>query len=119
MPTRYCMQSHWFSRFALVSSLLALAGCATPNLFKSSSKEEFPKSGPRNPVIRILGMWQAADGMALNKSMRGFSGQLLFFTQNNDLAAEVNGDVQIYVFDDQGTSDEQATPFQQCKYDAG
>jgi hypothetical protein len=109
------MTTHWLSRFAAATMLIALAGCAMPNVFKLS-KDTAPKEGPRNPVIRILGMWQAADGMAMNKSSRGFAGQLLFFSQGSDLAVQVDGDVQIYVFDDQGTPDEQATPFQQCRY---
>src|SRR5438552_2095274 len=106
-----------FSRLAVVGSILALAGCATPGLFKMS-KDDFPKAGPKNPVIRILGLWEPAEGMAMNKSSRGFSAQILFFSQNSDLAAQVDGDVRIYVFDDQGEPDDQAMPFHQFDYSA-
>ena len=98
-------------------AILASAGCAMPELFKFT-KEDFPKAGPRNPVIRILGLWEPAEGMAMNKSSRGFSAQILFFSHKSDLAAQVDGDVRIYVFDDQGTQEEQAVPFQECNYTA-
>jgi hypothetical protein len=97
--------------------LLALAGCATPGFFKLS-KAKSPKTGPKNPVIRILGMWEAADGIAHGKSTRGFSGQILFFGQNSDMPAQVDGDVRIYVFDDQGTPEQQVEAFHTFDFDA-
>lgn len=111
------MMNQWPSRITAASVLLALAGCAMPNVFKFS-KDESPKAGPRNPVVRILGMWQAAEGMAQNKSTRGFSAQILFFSQSSDLPAQVDGDVRIYVFDDQGSTEDQAMPFHQEYYSA-
>src|SRR5579863_4518261 len=100
-----------------VSAILALAGCAMPNVFKLS-KDDVPKAGPRNPVIRILGMWEPAEGMLKGKSTRGFSSNIMFFSQNSDLAAEVEGDVVIYVFDDQGTAEDQAIPFAEYRIEA-
>ena len=111
------MMTRWRSRLTSAYLLLILAGCATPGLFKLS-KDEFPKTGPKNPVIRILGMWQAAEGMAMNRTLRGFSAQILFFSQNSDLAAQVDGDVRIYVFDDQGSPEDQAMPFHEFNYTA-
>src|SRR5580658_9561753 len=78
---RYLMTTRWVSRLAAASALLTLAGCATPGLFKLS-KDEFPKSGPKNPVIRVLGLWQPTEGLSGNKQSRGFSAQVLFFCQN-------------------------------------
>jgi hypothetical protein len=97
--------------------LLMLAGCASPGFFKLS-KGRFPKTGLKNPVRRILGMWEPAEGMAFGKSCRGFSGQILFFSQNSNLPAQVDGDVRIYVFDDQGTPEEQAVPIHEFEYPA-
>lgn len=111
------MKTPWLSRLAAASVLLALAGCAMPGVFKLS-KNDTPQAGPKNPVVRILGMWQAAEGMSQNKSTRGFSAQILFFSQNSDVAAQVDGDVRIYVFDDQGAPEEQAMPFHQFDYPA-
>ena len=111
------MMIRWLSQLAAACMLLTLAGCAMPGLFKLS-KDDFPKTGSQNPVIRILGMWQAAEGMAMNRTLRGFSAQILFFSQNSDLAAQVDGDVRIYVFDDQGSPEDQAMPFHEFNYTA-
>lgn len=107
----------WMRSIAAACVLLILAGCATPGFFKLS-KEKFPKTGPKNPVIRILGMWEPAEGMAYGKSCRGFNAQILFFGQNSDTPAQVDGDVRIYVFDDQGTPEQQAMAFHEFDYPA-
>ncbi len=105
-------------RFAVVFALLILAGCASPGFFKFS-KPDFPKTGLKNPVIRILGMWEPAEGIFDNKSCRGFSAQILFFGQNGDLPAQVDGDVLIYVFDDQqGPTEDRAMPIRKFEYPA-
>ncbi len=99
------------SPIVALSAVLALAGCAMPNVFKLS-KDDVPKAGPRNPVVRILGMWEPGEAMLDGKSIRGFSSQLLFFSHNSDQAALVDGDLVVYVFDDVGTSEEQAIPME-------
>jgi len=111
------MNSRSIAPLALIFVLVNLAGCATTNFFKFS-KDHFPKTGPKNPVVRILGLWQVAEGLWDGKTMRGFSGQILFFGQESDLPAQVDGDVRIYVFDDQGSADEQALPVRQFDYPA-
>src|SRR4029077_4333933 len=103
------MMTRWVSRFAAAAVLLTLAGCAAPGLFKFS-KDEFPKSGPKNPVVRVLGLWQPTEGISGNKQSRGFSAQVLFFSQNIDIPAQVDGEVRVYVFDDQGPPEEVAKP---------
>jgi len=105
-------------RIVAVAATFALAGCAMPDVFKLSSKDDVPKAGPKNPVIRILGLWEPAEGTLQGKSTRGFSSQIMFFSQNSDLAAEVDGDVVIYVFDDYGTAEEQAIPFDEYRIEA-
>jgi hypothetical protein len=105
------------SRVAVACMLLVFAGCASPGFLKWS-KSEFPKTGPKNPVARILGLWEPAEGMAMGKSCRGFSAQIMFFGQAGDVPAQVDGDVRIYVFDDQGTEEERALPIHQFDYPA-
>jgi hypothetical protein len=80
------------------------------------SKRSFTKAGPKNRVLRILGLWEPAEGMSGGKSCRGFSAQILFFAQNGDVPVQVDGDVRIYVFDDQGTEDERAMPLHEFNY---
>src|SRR5262245_50132636 len=102
--------------FALL--LVAPAGCATSGLLKTS-KSDVPKSGPKNPVIRILGVWEPAMGPGLEeKTTRGCLGQIYFFSQGSDLAAMVDGDVRVYVFDDEGSAEEQTKPLHEVNFPA-
>jgi hypothetical protein len=104
------MQLNSIARLLIAGLVCSLAGCATPSLFKMS-KDDYPKAGPKNPVVRIVGMWQPSMGVGLkDKTCRGFSGQVFFFTQDSEIPAKVDGDVKFYVFDDQGTPDEQVKP---------
>src|SRR5262249_41391086 len=83
------------------------------------AKTDFPKSGPKNPVIRILGVWEPATGIGLdNKTTRGFSGQIYFFTQGSELAAAVDGDVRVYVFVDEGRPEDQMLELDEDNFDA-
>src|SRR5579872_5219778 len=104
-------------RPALVCLLACLTGCASLGAL-NLSREEFPKSGPKNPVVRIVGIWQAADGVSGNHASRGFSGQILFFDSDTKLPAQVDGEVLVYVFDDQGSAEEQIKPIHEFKYPA-
>ncbi|MBS0264808.1 MAG: hypothetical protein JSS02_22930 [Planctomycetes bacterium] len=104
-------------RLATALLLLTLAGCSNSGLFKFA-KHQFPKTGQKNPVIRVLGIWEPASGMNQGKTCRGFSAQIMFFGQNSDTPAQVDGDVRIYVFDDQGDEEEQAQPIHQFDYPA-
>jgi hypothetical protein len=89
--------------------LAGITGCASPGLFKFS-KNDFPKAGPKHPVSQIVGVWQPAMGTFENRTTRGFSGQILFFDQGNPQPIQVDGDVRIYVFDDQGSPEQQIIP---------
>jgi hypothetical protein len=111
------MKNTWMAKFALMWAVSGLAGCAAPGFLKIS-KDDFPKAGPKDPVVRIVGIWQPAMGPGLeNKSSRGFSGQILFFGQG-DRPVQVDGDVKIYVFDDCGTPEEQAKPISDHNFPA-
>jgi hypothetical protein len=101
------MSTQWLSRLVAAPLLLVLAGCASTGLFKTS-KDQFPKDSPKNPIIRIVALWQPTEGLSGNKKSRGFTGQIYFFSQNGDIPARADGDVRIYVFDDQGTPEQNA-----------
>jgi hypothetical protein len=56
-------------------------------------------------------IWQPADGRGLDDlPARGFAGQIVFLTANSATPVAVEGDVTIYLFDDQGTPQERSRP---------
>jgi len=70
-----------------------------------------PQEGPNNPVVKVLSIWQPASGVdPEGKSARGFAGQIMFFTGKEQAISIVGGGVKIYVFDDQGSVEEQVKP---------
>jgi hypothetical protein len=80
-------------------------------------KREHTVASAANPVARILCFWEPSEGLGVDgRPTRGFAGQLLFMTNGGAMPAEVNGDVRIYVFDDQGTYEEQARPIHQFDF---
>ncbi len=65
----------------------------------------------QHPVERIICIWQPGEGRGLdNLPTRGFVGQIFFF--NHEFATPIigNGSVQVFLFDDQGTPEEQVKP---------
>lgn len=106
---------------ALLSVLLVISGCTTTSLFsKFSHKQKFPKATAENPAVRCLCLWEPSEGTGVdNKPSRGVSGQIFFFTRGGASAVEVDGDVRIYVFDDEGSAEDQAQPLHQFDFLAG
>ncbi|MBI5760601.1 MAG: hypothetical protein HZA46_18955 [Planctomycetales bacterium] len=103
----------------LLVALSLFSGCATTSgLFNSFSFErEFPKASDKNPVTNIMALWQPTTGTGLDGlTCRGFAGQIFFFSHQKQLPAEVNGTVRIYVFDDQGSEEDQVKPFHQFDF---
>lgn len=96
---------------AIVVSLLP--GCSTSGMFsKFSNKEQFQKATPSNPAVRCLCLWEPAEGTGVDdKPARGVAGQIFFFTRDSVSSVAVDGDVRIFMFDDQGTEEEQSKPF--------
>jgi hypothetical protein len=96
--------------------LVALSGCAVNGLWKLK-KDEFRKADARNPAVQIVCLWQPAEGLGLdNLPTRGFAGQIIFLTQDSPTPVEIDGDVRVYLFDDQGTMEEQAKPLHQFDF---
>ncbi|MGQ0634312.1 MAG: hypothetical protein ACT4QC_06865 [Planctomycetaceae bacterium] len=102
---------------SLLVTTSVLSGCATTNLFQWK-KDDVPKAGPKNPVVEILPLWQPGEGMWTGRTIRGFIGQVFFFTPQGPAPAEVDGEVMVYVFDDVGTPEEQAKPIHQFRFPA-
>ena len=98
--------------------LLTSVGCAT--LHFPFGKERMAKASARNPVNQIVCIWQPSEGRdPSGMPCRGFAGQILFLAGRNSLPVQAEGDVRIYLFDDQGTPDEQTKPIHQYDFDSG
>lgn len=90
--------------------LSQVSGCATMKL-PNFKKERYAKADANNPVTQIICIWQPAEGQGLDElPSRGFAGQIVFLTANSPTPVEVDGDVTIYLFDDQGTPEERSKP---------
>ena len=101
-----------------VIGLSLFSGCTTSGLFSSwTHKEQFQKATPSNPVVRALCLWEPAEGTGTdNKPARGLAGQVFFFTRDSVSSVAVDGDVRIFMFDDQGTEEEQSVPLHQFDF---
>ena len=94
----------------LAVMLTSLSGCATFRL-PSFQTEERAKAEAANRVSQVVCLWQPAEGHGLDElPARGFAGQIAFLTADSPTPVEVAGNVTIYLFDDHGTSGEQARP---------
>ena len=110
--------------FGTVLSLvmfLTLPGCTTTSLLsKWTHRGVTSKATASNPAVRILCMWQPADGAGVDdKPARGVAGQIFFFTQNSVTPVEVEGDVRIFLFDDQGPEAQQGTALHEFDFVKG
>ena len=105
----------------LLLALLTVSGCTTTSLFsKFTHKQKFSKATPQNPAVRCLCLWEPSEGTGVdNKPARGVSGQIFFFTRGDASSVEVEGDVRVFLFDDQGAAEAQAQPLHQFDFLAG
>jgi hypothetical protein len=105
-------QTVLFAAFSLAFS----CGCASTGFLSFSNKDK-PVAGPKNPVVQALCLWQPAEGTGIDgKTCRGFAGQIFFFTNRGFVPAKVDGDVRVYLFDDQGSPDERVKPIHQFDF---
>jgi len=92
-------------------------GCASIKLPFGNSRIQSASS--TNPVVQIVSIWQPSEGRDPDGlPCRGFAGQILFLANRGTLPVKVGGKVRIYVFDDQGSSDEQSRPLHQFDFDS-
>lgn len=95
-----------------------LPGC-TNGGFLNFGKADFPKASPKNPVVQVVSFWQEGTGPGIDKkSCRGFTGQVWFVTAQSNTPAMVDGTVDIFVFDNQGTDEQNAKPIHVFNYPA-
>lgn len=107
---------------ASIAALLILvsSGCQHVPLFHRDPLKKIPSASAEHPVVEVLCLWQAAEGTGLDGlPCRGFAGQILFFANGIATPARVEGDVRIYVFDDQGPLEEQEKPIHEFNFDSG
>lgn len=94
----------------------SLAGCSTTNLF-TWNMDGYVHAGPKNPVTEVVSVWQPGEGTdGDGKMTRGFVGQLYFFAGKNPAPVVVDGTVRVYLFDDQGTPEDQVKPIHQFDF---
>lgn len=96
--------------------LVSSPGCASRTLLNWKSND-LATADEKNPVARIICIWEPAEGNGVDGvPTRGFAGQILFFTRGNPSPARVQGDVRVFLFDDYGTTQEQAKPIHQFDF---
>ncbi len=106
---------------AAVLSLIPLSGCAT----MTSAVGQLPfagptKESPKHPVVEVLTLWQPGQGPSeKGTTTRGFAGQIMFFAHGSKTPVAITGAVRVYVFDDQGTPEEQAKPIHVFEFGEG
>lgn len=102
---------------AVASLTGVLAGCASIDVFGWMKQDTTPVASAKNPVVQVLALWQPGEGTdGDGNPCRGFVGQIYFFTRESPIPATVDGDVRVYVFDDQGAEAEQVKPIHQFDF---
>ena len=99
----------------IMASCIVLTGCASTGFLSSlNASKQFTKATAACPAVRCLCVWQTAEGFDdEGKPCRGVAGQVFFFTRDNDNPVVVEGDTKVFLFDDQGTREEQGKPIHQ------
>jgi len=117
MMRRSQQVSPWVTPLTCALLIMGLSGCAT---FHSPFAKKIPKATAADPAVQILCLWQQAEGRdPEGYPCKGFAGQILFLSNRAATPVQIEGDVRIYMFDDQGTEEEQAKPLRQFDFDAG
>lgn len=101
--------------------LFADSGCTSLPAFSKlvTKKKTSPVASAEHPVVECICLWEAGEGTGLDGlPCRGFAGQILFFARGYSEPVRVDGDVTVYLFDDQGTPDEQGKPLHQYQFDS-
>lgn len=101
--------------FAVI--VCGFAGCAT---FHNPFEKKMPRATAADPAVQMLCLWQQAEGRdPEGYPCKGFSGQILFLSNKAATPVQIDGAVRIYLFDDQGTEEDQTKPIRQFDFDAG
>ncbi len=101
----------------LLAGVCCVAGCGSLPKQWLAEADKLPRATPENPVIDMLCVWNAAEGQdPEGLPTRGFAGKITFFTRDIPTGVRVDGDVRIYVHDDQGQPDEHSKPIHQWDF---
>ncbi|NOX53663.1 MAG: hypothetical protein GXP27_04350 [Planctomycetes bacterium] len=96
--------------------LIPASGCAALSWLQHD-QPNLVLADAEHPIERIICIWQPAEGHGLDGlPCRGFAGQIFFFTRGVPTPVVANGEVQIFVFDDQGTPEEQTKPLHEFEF---
>lgn len=99
----------------MAGMFLTLSGCATLHF---PWDDKIPVASAKNPVVQITCLWEPSEGHDPDgMPCRGFAGQILFLGNKGGTPVQVDGPVMVYVFDDQGTPEQQAAPQHQFNFD--
>jgi hypothetical protein len=105
------------SHLACVLATLSMAGCAT---FHFPFEKKMPKATASDPAVQILCLWQQGEGHdPEGYPCKGFAGQVLFLSNRAASPVQIDGDIRVYLFDDQGTEEDQTKPLRQFDFDSG
>ncbi len=99
--------------------LLLGGGCAGSKSFLNLnwSGKKIPEASAENPVVRMVCIWEPAEGRGLDGlPTRGFAGQIMFFTAGEATPVRADGNVRIYLYDEGGLQAQQAKPLHQFDY---
>lgn len=100
---------HYLSLLIILS--LQVAGCQSVTTAVHKPFSKLPGKESTTSITEMICLWEQAEGIGLDKQpTRGFAGQLMFFGANKNEPVAINGDVQIYIFDDLGDSQDQSKP---------
>lgn len=98
---------------AIIAGVLILSFCGCTSFGSLNMRAR----DARQPVNRVLCLWQPAEGRGLDdQPTRGFAGQILFFTADSPTPVEVDGEVTISLFDNHGSPSEQSKPIHQFRF---
>ena len=101
----------------LLSLLIPVMGCTTIHF---PFQKSMPKATAANPVTQVVCLWQQSEGRDPDGlPCRGFAAQVLFLSSRDGTPVTAEGDVRIYLFDDQGTVEEQTKPLHQFNFNNG
>lgn len=111
-------QIRWMASVMMLGCLaISFTGCTSRNAvdiqkhFEQGDSSTSANTSP--PISKIVCFWQPAEGRnTKGLPTRGVAGQILFFTygKKTPIKLDDNQDVFIYLFDDQGTPEEQKKP---------
>ncbi len=117
------MTKHLTRQLGLLMLLIAvmapaLAGCSGRNTISFNNWNPW-KEKSAAPVAKIICIWEASRGRDMNGSpARGVAGEISFITPNSSIPVKVDGDVEVYVFDNQGKREERTKPIHKFRFDS-